>query len=309
MHIVRDLERFTPDWRGAVVTLGVFDGFHRGHRSLLEKIQKRSRKLGLAQVLLTYHPHPDVVLGKRGESASELYVLSERLALLQQFELDAAVILPFSKELARMTALRFLKEILLKKLLARHIVIGYDQCFGRGRKGDYKFLKSMGVRYSYTVERIGAVRWFGRTISTTLIRNLLSEGRVERANRLLGHEFFVTAMVVRGSSRGKELGFPTANLEVPLSKLLPAEGVYAACVDWAGRRFRAMVNIGRAPTFQRRDLTVEAHLLGFEGDLYGRQLRLVFLHRIRDEMQFESVEALKRQLEVDRKRVAGIPLP
>jgi riboflavin kinase/FMN adenylyltransferase len=216
--------------------------------------------------------------------------------------------LPFTPELARMSALRYLKEILLGQLHAKHIIIGYDQRFGRGRKGDYAFLKKMSRRYDFRVEQIGAVRYRGSIVSTSKIRGLIESGDIARANRLLGHDFFLNALVVRGERRGTTIGFPTANLDVPPTKTLPAHGVYTAITEWGDHRFRTMVNVGVKPTFGQNQLSVEAHLLDFSGNLYGEQLRVYFRDRLRDEQKFDSVDALKAQLERDRAATSRLKL-
>jgi len=297
MHIVHGLEDFNPPWEKSALTLGVFDGMHRGHQALVSRLSKRSRKDNAARILVTYNPHPDQVLGKRTRThATELFTLNERIALFQKFELDAVIFLPFTMELARMTALRYLKEILLGRLKAGRIIIGYDQCFGRGRKGDYKFLRQMSRRYSFKVEQIGVIRMGGEVISTSRIRSCLALGQVEKANRMLGHDFFVTGTVVRGFQRGRTIGFPTANLETPETKVIPCEGVYTARVERGAQQYRAMVNIGKKPTFGQNVLTMEAHLLDFSENLYGEQIKVNFLKRIRDEKRFGSVEELRNQL-------------
>lgn len=285
------------------MTPGVFDGIHRGHQALIKRLLKK--KAG-ARVLLTYHPHPDLVLGKRKDPEGyELFTYEEKLSLFQRYALDAVVFLPFTVELARMTALRYLKEILLGKLRAKHIVIGYDQCFGRGRKGDYAFLKLMSRKYDFAVDRVKAVRGFGPVISSSQIRASLAAGEPEKAARLLGHPYFITGIVVRGFQRGRLIGFPTANLEVPRSKVIPREGVYTARVMRDGKTYRAMVNIGKNPTFDGKQRSIEAHILDFEEDLYGQELRVHFHKRIRDEMRFSSVEELRLRLLRDRQITAS----
>ncbi|MBE7440380.1 MAG: bifunctional riboflavin kinase/FAD synthetase [Spirochaetales bacterium] len=305
MQIVHDIDSFRPDWSESVVTPGVFDGLHRGHQALIQRLQKHSRRGG-ARVLVTYEPHPDQVLGKSRGPFSECFTYLEKLSLFQQFDLDAVVFLRFTPELAKMTALRYLKEILLGRLRARTIIIGYDQCFGRSRKGDYSFLKMMSKRYSYRVERIAAVQKKGRVISTTEIKSALRAGQIELANEWLGHPFFLTGTVVRGFGRGERLGFPTANLELPETKLVPGAGVYAAMAEWGQARYPCMLNIGYAPTFGGKRLSVEAHLLDFSAALYGEQLRLHMLERVRSEIAFSSVEDLKAQLERDRAEIRRI---
>ncbi|MCB1166369.1 MAG: bifunctional riboflavin kinase/FAD synthetase [Leptospiraceae bacterium] len=310
MHIVKDLENFTPFWERASLTLGVFDGMHRGHQKIIQRVQKRSKKARNARVLVTYHPHPDIVLGKRSSvRGAELFTYEEKLALFQKFSLDVVVFLPFTRELASMTALRYLREILLGKLRAKNIVIGYDQCFGRGRKGDFEFLKLMSKKYDFEVDRIEAVKSKGEIISTSRIRKEIEKGDVVEANRLLGHDYFLSGTVVRGFQRGQTIGFPTANLDIEETKLIPGEGVYGCVCEWGGQHFRAMVNVGRNPTFKNEQMTIEAFLLDFSGDLYGERLRLYFLHRLRDELSFGSVMELKSQLEKDQIAAANMSVP
>lgn len=309
MHIIHDLENFNAPWDSSVITLGVFDGMHRGHQTLVRRLQKRSRRANRARVLVTYHPHPDQVLGKKNSPRpQEIFTYEEKLALLQQFELDAVVFLPFTLELARMTALRYLKDILLGKLKAKHIIIGYDQCFGRGRKGNYKFLKQMSRRYEYKVDRLKAVRYKRKIISSSYIRILLEKGDIRTTNRLLGHSYFACGTVIRGFQRGAELGYPTANLEFSEHKLLPAQGTYACLAEYGAELYRAMVNIGVNPTFGQDTLSVEAHILDFDKTIYGEQVRLYFKERLRDEIKFDSVDELKAQLARDHAGTAKLKL-
>ncbi len=309
MRVVHGLSDFEAPWESSALTLGVFDGLHRGHQELIKKLQKRSRGKNRANIIVTYNPHPDFVLGKRNNrTAAELFTLAEKISLFQMYNFDAVIFLPFTAELARMTALRYLREILLDKLKAGHIIIGYDQCFGRGRKGDFKFLKQMSGRYNFRVEQIRAVRVGGVIVSSTAIRAHLESGEVEKANRMLGHDFFVTGTVVRGDERGRILGFPTANLDISETKVIPGEGVYAARLERGGTQYRAMVNIGYRPTFGKNLLSVEANILDFSETIYGEQVRLYFIKRIRDEIRFSGAEALKARLEIDRAIVRKIKL-
>lgn len=309
MQVVHNLEDFEPNWKQAALTLGVFDGIHLGHQALLGAVDKVAKKKNYAQVLVTYHPHPDLVLGKRNPGErSELFTYPEKLTLLEKTGLDAVIFLPFTKELARMTALRYLREILLGHLRAKCIVIGYDQKFGRGRKGNYALLKKMSHRYDYKVERVSAVKMKGAIVSSSRIRSLLAAGDVQMASRLLGQSFFLTGTVLKGHQRGKTLGFPTANLGISDSKIIPKEGVYSCIAEHDGIRYRAMVNVGRNPTFQQTDLSIEAHILGFDKDIYGELLQLSFVERLRDEKKFSGVDELIAQLHVDLKHTQKLRL-
>ncbi|MCB1173877.1 MAG: bifunctional riboflavin kinase/FAD synthetase [Leptospiraceae bacterium] len=305
MLIVHDIDSFEAPWDGAALTLGVFDGMHLGHNALIQALNSWSKTESLQRVMVTYHPHPDIVLGKRERwKGAELFTYPEKLALLQAFELDAVIFLPFSREFARMTAMRYLKSILLEKLKGRQIVIGYDQCFGRGRKGNFAFLQMFQKRYHYAVHRIDAVTMEDEIISSSQLRQLVQSGQIDAANQRLGFCFFVSGTVVRGKSRGHQLGFPTANLATPESKCIPGRGVYAAIARFGSQTWRAMVNIGHNPTFGHQQLIIEAHLLGFEGDIYGETLRLYFVKRLRDEQRFDSPNDLVQQLEKDKQETA-----
>lgn len=309
MLIVHEIEQFKAPWEESSLTLGVFDGLHRGHQALLKQVQKRSRGTRRARVLVTYHPHPDLVLGKRkAKLHSELFTYQEKLSLLQRFDLDAVVFLPFTMELARMTALRYLKDILIESLKAKRIIIGYDQKFGRGRKGNITFLKKMSHRYHYKVKQIDAIKDKGEIVSSSRIRSEISAGNIKLANRLLGHDFFLTGTVFRGHQRGTGIGFPTANLEVAETKTLPGRGVYSGIVEWGSRRYRSMMNVGHNPTFGHQQLIVEAHILDFSADLYGESIRLYFRERLRDEKKFNGIEDLKSQLVNDREKASRIKL-
>ena len=287
-----------------MLTLGVFDGMHRGHQAILKKLQKRSYKKKYPRVLLTYYPHPDLVLGKRqADSATELFTYEEKLSLFQNFDLDAVSFLHFTAKIASMSAMRYLKEILLSKLQAKHIIIGYDQHFGRGRKGNYKLLKQMRHRYDFQVEQIQAVKYRREIVSSTIIRNYVLQGEIEHANSLLGHDFFIKSMVKRGQQIGYKLGFPTINLDFSPTKVIPKIGVYAGLAQWQRQNYRAMINVGTKPTFNNQgQIEIEAHLLGFQGtqeSLYGEILQLFFKKRLRDEMKFETAELLSAQLKKD----------
>lgn len=308
MQIVHNLDEFIPEWEKAVLTLGVFDGLHLGHQALIRRTVERSVTENAARVLVTYHPHPDLVLGKRrGDHGTELFTYEEKLGLLQKFDLDAAVFLEFSRELAAMSAEEYLQSILVERLRAACIVIGYDQCFGRDRQGDYAFLNRFKDKYGYCVDRIDPVLSAGEVVSSSRIRSAIREGRMAEAAVLLGKHFFVTGTVIRGFQRGRKIGFPTANLDLSVTKVLPENGVYSGWVERGGHFQRAMINIGFNPTFHNQLLSVEAHILDFSDDIYGETIRIHFADRVRDEQQFNGIEALKEQLNRDLEVAARLP--
>ncbi len=304
MLVIYDFENFQAEWPSCALTLGVFDGLHRGHQAIIKRLQKkRHRKDNAPRVLLTYHPHPDFVLGKRkASSGSELFCYEEKVSLFRQLDIDAICFLKFSPDIARITAIRYLKDFILEKLRAKYIVIGYDQSFGRGRKGNYTFLKKMTHRYNFQVEQVHAIKQNQEIISSSQIRKYILDGHIEKANKMLGYDFFITTVVLHGQERGRQLGFRTANLQIPPTKIIPKNGVYVGLAQYKEKTYRAMINVGSNPTFdpQEKEINLEAHLLGFDGNLYDQSLQLSFSHRLREQIKFSSAQELSKQLQKDR---------
>lgn len=309
MQIIHNLSEFEIDWSSSVLTLGVFDGMHLGHQALIRRTLERAADTSSKRVLVTYHPHPDLVLGKRKDSlGTELFTYEEKLGLLQSFDLDYTVFLEFTKELAATTAEAYLRDILVNKLKASCIVIGYDQAFGKDRQGDYEFLQSKADQYKYIVDRIEPVLYENEVVSSSKIRKLIHAGNVLQATKLLGKHFYVTGTVVRGFHRGHSIGFPTANLDISATKVIPANGVYRGWCERGGKYYRAMMNIGFNPTFENKLLSVEAHILDFGEDLYGEQIRIHFYDKLRDEQKFDGIDALKAQLNKDKEVTLQMPV-
>ncbi len=301
MLIVHNIELFQPDWEYSYLTLGVFDGIHLGHQALLKRIQ--IQKDSYKRVLVTYYPHPDLVLGKRkDEYGTELFTYEEKLSLLQKYDIDVVVFLEFTKEFANTTAEDYLKKILIDKLKAKLIVIGYDQCFGKNREGNYNFLIEKSKQYNYSVEQVEPILYEGEVVSSSRIRDLIKKGDIEKANILLGKLFFITGTVVKGFQRGRTIGFPTANLDIPLTKVIPKIGVYRGYCEYGGIFYKAMINIGYNPTFNNQLLSVEAHILDFDQNIYGEQVKFHFVDRLRDEKKFSNILELKNQLEIDKNK-------
>lgn len=298
MLIISDLDDYEPDWKESVLTLGDFDGIHKGHRYLIEKTVETAAGRGAAPVLVTYDPSPKKVL-KKLKHDSLIYTKDEKICLLQNFPLKAVVFIPFSDEFARISARRYLHEILLKKLKAKHIILGYDHHFGRNRRGNYSYLKMAAQKYPFEVERIQPVKLIRSPVSSTRIRDYLSTGHIKKANKLLTEPYFIRNTVIRGRQRGSSIGVPTANLRVPPEKLLLSEGVYYGRADYGGRSYKTVVNIGFNPTFENVDLSVEAHLLDFNKDIYGEALTVYFYEKIRDEQKFDGIEQLVGQIKKD----------
>jgi riboflavin kinase / FMN adenylyltransferase len=288
---------------GTAVTIGAYDGVHLGHRALLRDLCDRAAAAGLSSVVVTFDRHPAYVV--RPESApKQLTSLEQKLELLADCGVDRAVVVPFDEERANETAEDFVKEVLVDQLSARLVVVGEDFHFGHGRKGNVALLRELGARWGFEVVGVGLTDDGSEPVSSTRIRALLAEGDVEEAARLLGRLHEVRGPVVRGDGRGgPELGFPTANLEIPADIALPADGVYAGHFRRPdGSIHQAAINVGRRPTFYEpgtAPVLVEAYLLHFDGDLYGERSRVCFAHRLRDERRFDSVEDLIAQMHED----------
>jgi riboflavin kinase/FMN adenylyltransferase len=281
-----------------VATIGNFDGVHLGHRAILSRVCQRARDLGGQAVAITFNPHPVKVL--RPEVNLPLLTTSEqKLQLLSDIGLDAVVVLPFTTEFAALPAREFVRQYFCERLQAREVVVGHDYCFGRGREGNIDLLKEMGENYGFTVQVVWAVEVESAVVSSSLIRAMLRLGKVTEARRLLGRPYGVTGRVVPGKGRGaKLLGVPTANL-LTFNELLPASGIYAVWVRRGGATLPGVANIGTCPTFDNAELSLEVHLLEFNGDLYGESLEVDFVTRLREERRFPSIEALADQIHAD----------
>ncbi len=281
-----------------VVTIGNFDGVHLGHRAILARVLQRARELDGKAVAITFDPHPLKVL--RPEMHLPLLTTPEqKLALLSACGLDAVVVLPFTHELAALPPRDFVRQYFCERLQVREVVVGHDYRFGRGREGDIDLLKEMGQLHGFTVQVVWAVEADRAVVSSSLIRALLRLGKVAEAARLLGRPYGVVGQVVRGKGRGaKLLGVPTANLR-PANELLPACGIYAVRVRRGPETLPGVANIGTCPTFDNQDLSLEVHLMEFNGDLYGENLEVQFVERLREERRFPSIEALGAQIKAD----------
>ncbi|MBC8085162.1 MAG: bifunctional riboflavin kinase/FAD synthetase [Hymenobacter sp.] len=307
MRVIRDPAQF-PHLRGqAVVTSGTFDGVHLGHQQILRRLREVARQSGGPSVVITYWPHPRLVLSPPPGLANphDLYLLStleERIGKLTEFGVDYLLIVPFTREFAAWTSEEYIQNILLRTVGTGKLVIGYDHRFGKNREGGFEYLSQNADRYGMSVEEIPREDVDAVGVSSTRIRRALDGGDILTASRYLGYPYQLTGAVERGQQLGRTIGWPTANVRVlePL-KLIPARGVYAVMATTAaGTHHPAMLNIGIRPTVGG-DLaqTIEAHLLDFSGDLYGQPLTLQFVARLRDEQKFDGLAALKAQLALD----------
>jgi riboflavin kinase/FMN adenylyltransferase len=302
-----DLNTFTA--KKPVITIGVFDGVHRGHDKLLHRLRESAQQIGGESVVVTLWPHPRLVLGKDIKNLRLLNTLEEKKILLEREKIDHLVIIPFNKEISQYSACDFTQHILVNQLHVKKLLVGYDHHFGKGREGDYEDLKACSKKYNFELERIDAQTREGVKVSSTKIRDTLLRGQLKIANEYLGYEFFIKGLVVGGQRIGNKLGFPTANIEIhDPYKLVPRDGVYAIKANIAGHTHKGMLNIGYRPTFDKYGFrkTIEAHLFDFDEDIYHKEIIIHFVERIRDEQKFSNVDELVTQLERDKKTAQQI---
>ncbi|WP_373518069.1 bifunctional riboflavin kinase/FAD synthetase [Pricia sp.] len=284
------------------ITIGTFDGVHIGHHKILERLIKTSAAVNLKSTVLTFFPHPRMVLQKDAD-IKLLNTLGEKTKILRAMGLDQLIIHPFTKEFSRLSATEFVRDILVNKLKTKKIIIGYDHRFGRNRNANITDLKAFGSTLDFEVEEISAQEIDEVSVSSTKIRKALEEGDISTANAYLGYHYILTGSVKKGKGLGRQIDFPTANLNIPESyKLVPKNGVYAVQSELFGKTVYGMMNIGFNPTVSGEgQVSIEIHYFDFDQDLYGQEIQVDILHHIRDEHKFESVDALKEQLQKDKK--------
>lgn len=292
----RSLEEVTLP--GSWLTVGVFDGVHRGHQQVINKLAAGAHANGLPAVVLTFDPHPARIFG-RGDIRL-LTLPGERARLLGEYGVDVVVTQTFDRQLADTTAFDFMQR-LKTRLGLEHLILGYDATLGKDREGNAARLTEIGLELGYAVETVSALGDESGVVSSTEIRKLVTVGKVEEAARLMGHPYRLQGLVTHGDQRGKTIGFPTANLDYAREKVMPAGGIYACWAYLGEEKHMAAVNLGTNPTFtpDKQILNVEAYLLDFTRDIYGEMMRLEFVARLRDEMKYDSVEALIKQIRLD----------
>ncbi|MDP3149001.1 MAG: bifunctional riboflavin kinase/FAD synthetase [Ignavibacteria bacterium] len=286
-----------------IITIGTFDGVHLGHQEIFNVLINRSKNNGCRSFVITFEPHPRMVIQPNSD-LKLLTTFEEKVEILEEMGIDNLLVIPFTKDFSQLTSEEFFRQYILDGIGIKKMVIGYDHHFGKGRDGDEQKIRELGTLNNFEVQKTEAVTINETVVSSSKIRNALSEGEVKTAAQMLGRNYSFSGLVVVGDKRGRELGFPTANIQLENeSKLIPKNGVYAVKVFLGERIFNGVMNIGLRPTFKDTKIVLsEVHILNFNEDIYGKQISIEFIERIRDEKKFGSKEELIKQIEIDKQK-------
>ncbi len=294
---LKDVERDT----GTVLTVGTFDGVHEGHKVLINRVITLADQKGARSVIVTFDPHPRDIINPGDAGIKLLSSLDERCELLTDLGVHEMVVIPFDRDFSLLTSEEFVRDIIWEKIGVSDFVIGYDHHFGRNREGTIETVQEIGGELGFRTHVVSKQEVGDKTVSSTVIRNAIQkDGDMDLATSLLGRYYILNGTVVHGDKRGKEIGYPTANIKPQNpKKVIPKKGVYAVWVRFEGKYFKGMMNIGERPTFEGDSITLEVHILNFDQDIYGKDIQIQFVKRIRDERAFDGLETLKNQLKED----------
>ena len=301
MRVVREFDSVDFD-KKSVITVGTFDGIHLGHRKIIDSVNEIKKSKGLRSVIITFEPHPQIVLKNKSPDIKILSTLDEKLEMFESLNIDIVYVIEFTKEFSLNSAEDFYVNYIINKFGLSDIVIGYDHMVGRNREGGFETLKGLSGKYDFEIHKIDELKTEGYIVSSTVVRHMLQSSSVKDAKMLLNDYYSITGEVIYGDKLGRQIGFPTANIK-PVSeyKLIPQNGVYLVKSEINRKNYFGMMNIGVRPTVSEgQKLTLEVNFLDFEGDLYGQSLKIKFLDFIRREKKFNSVEELKKQIEKDK---------
>jgi riboflavin kinase/FMN adenylyltransferase len=307
MKVYRSLSEI-QQIKNPVVTIGTFDGVHEGHRQIIARLKKACKEIDGESFIFTFHPHPRMVLFPGQTDLKLLTLTEEKLQLLETAGVDHVLVYPFTREFASLSADQYVKEILVDGIGVKKLIIGYDHKFGNNREGNIETLRGFSSQFGFTVEEIPAHEIDHINVSSTRIRKALEHGDIQTANNFLGYKYFLSGKVVEGKKLGRQLGYPTANIEVTeRAKLIPGIGVYAATTIVAGQRYKGMMSVGVNPTTDTDNkLKIEINIFNFDRDIYGEEITVEFCSRLRNEEKFSSLEDLKKQLAQDRENALAI---
>lgn len=285
-----------------MISIGIFDGVHKGHAAIFNRVRQRAAELDGESAIVTFWPHPRLVLGQDTSQLKFLTTMDEKKLLIEKHDIDHLIVLEFTREFSRLPACRFIKEYLVDAVGLKHLVFGYDHHFGHKREGNFENLKGCAGIYNFSLEQLEPVMEADHRISSSVIREALLKGDVRLAGDLLSYPYIIEGKIVGGKQVGRIIGFPTANIEVfDNHKLIPADGVYAVEVVMGQRVYKGMMNIGFRPTISKgKEKTMETHIIDFEGDIYNQNISIRFVERIRNEQRFSSLDQLKEQIAKDK---------
>ncbi len=301
MRVHQSIENYDHKEKSSVLTIGTFDGVHIGHQKIIQRLNQIKNGNVEKSMILTFYPHPRRVLDQSND-IKMLTTMEEKIQLLEKFGLDDLIIEPFTKEFSRLSALDFVRNILVNQLHIKQLVIGYDHQFGKNREGNFEQLTEFGELYDFTVEKISAQEIESVSVSSTKIRKAIENGDMSTANKYLGYHYLLTGEIIKGQGIGRKINFPTVNLSIAEDfKLIPKKGVYIVRAHFNEASNFGIMNIGFRPTVGGKGQTIEIHLLDFYGDLYGSKIQVEVLTRLRDEKKFESIEDLAAQISRDEK--------
>ena len=306
MKIYSSIEEFQNVER-PIVTTGTFDGVHFGHRKIIDRLKDLAQSCSGETVLLTFSPHPRMVLFPEDQDLKLLNTIEEKKQLLEKAGVQHLIIHQFTKKFSRISSINYVRDILVNRINTHKLVIGYNHHFGRNREGSFEHLQKFASVFGFEVEEIPVQLWDNVDVSSTKIRKALFLGYVDKAAEYLGYQYELSGTVVKGSAIGRSIGFPTANLDLgDVKKIIPADGVYAVWVIVDKITYKGMMNIGKKPTLKSKIRTLEIHLLDFDQYIYNKQIKIKFVKRIRDEIAFSELIELKKQLEKDRKLITAL---
>ncbi len=293
---------------GSAVTVGTFDGIHLGHRIIIDKLKAVAEAKDLRSVVITFEPHPQIVLKNKSENIKVLSTLEEKLEIFNDLDIGNVLVINFTREFSYTHAEDFYKDYLVDKIGLKDLILGYDHMFGKDREGNFEMLKEISSKYDFTVDKVAEYKIDGEHVSSTAIRNLLNEGSIAKASKFLGRNYSIEGVVIEGNRLGKELGFPTANIAVgSANKLIPKTGVYAVKVVIEDRIYNGMMSIGINPTVSDdKLLKLEVNIFDFSENIYGKEIKIEFISYLREEKKFESIEQLIENISLDKEKTLNI---
>jgi len=302
MEIIRGLESITAK-RKTVVTIGTFDGIHLGHKKIINCLTTTAKKFNVCSTVVTFDPHPKIILSKNRQNIKLLTSLDEKLDIFKELNVDKVIVLKFDEKISDLSYTLFVKDLLIEKVGMTQMIVGYDHAFGKNRAGTFDALKELSKELNFGIYQVGQYQVESKIISSSIIREYALNGNVEKASSYLGSYYSLSGKVIHGDGRGKEISFPTANIELDdKNKIIPNNGVYAVNVEYKTKQYKGMMNIGDRPTFRNSIHALEVNIFDFDKNIYGEKIKISFKKRLRKEIKFSSSKELVTQLKIDKEK-------